>query len=87
MLDDSFQFIGLKRQGRGDPVIISLEEFKRDVDLYIARSAIEEIHITDDGRTVTDEEYNRMYAKLKQSLKVTVADDGALGIELTLKSL
>ena len=37
--------------------------------------------------TVTDEEYNRMYAKLKQSLKVTVADDGALGIELTLKSL
>ncbi len=33
-------------------MIISLEEFKRDVDLYIARSAIEEIHITDDGKTV-----------------------------------
>ena len=33
-------------------MVITLEEFKRDVDLYIARSAIEEIHITDDGRTV-----------------------------------
>lgn len=74
------------------------EELKKQVILKELRSRIGSAvsanlytilreSIYDSRASVTDEEFGRMYQKLKQALKVTVADDGALGIELTARSL